>query len=49
MTSWISVIVLDQIGLVQYEFFLLLIINHLANVVGVDDIDMKTKGRQRKD
>ena len=41
-------IVLDQIGLVQYEFFLLLI-NHPTNVVGVDDIDMKTKGRQRKD
>ena len=35
-------------GLKQYKIFLLLIITHPTNVVGVDDIDLKTKGRQRR-
>ena len=35
-------------GLKQYKNFLLLIITHPTNVVAVDDIDLKTKGRQRR-
>ena len=30
----------DRIGLIQYEFFLLLIVTQPTNVVGVDDIEI---------
>ena len=49
MTSVIIVTSNDQIKLVHHEFSLLLIITHPANVVGVDNIDLKTKGHQRKE